>query len=168
MISYFVNLLKNLKQKRDYNIVEEYKNSKFSIDNIKKLEQFLDKDMSEKKDGFYVQNLLNRIEVKWIYNGKDKEIKEISSEQYSVVIGMKTFILKFLSSPIKDIRFNIRDGKIIKINFVKTFFINFVDFAAGKVSLGLKGVKIKELFHKQKLSELTKDEWDLLCLNSNY
>ena len=42
MISFFVSLLKNLKQKKDYNIVEEYKNSRFSIDNIKKLEQFLD------------------------------------------------------------------------------------------------------------------------------
>ena len=156
MISYFVNLLKNLKQKKDYNIIEAYKYSKFSIDNIKKLEKFLDKNISNKKDGFYTQNLLNRIEIKWTYNGKEKEIKEISTEKYSFIIGVNTFILKFLSSPIKDIRFNSTDGKIIKINFVKTFFINFADYSSGKVSLGLKGFKIKEIFQKTKIIRTNK------------
>lgn len=166
MISYFINLIDNIKRKKNYNIVEEYKHSNLNINEIKMLEKKLNEESSLEKEGFFEQNMGHDILVKWRKENNKFKIKEIRSLSYIIVVGKKNYIMKFLNSSIKDIRFSFVTGIIVKINFIKSFFINFVDFVSGQVSLGLNGLSIKDLFSKNKLSELSKDEWDLLKLNS--
>lgn len=166
MISYFINLIDNIKRKKNYNIVEEYKSSNLNINEIKMLEAKLNENDSILKEDYFEQNMGHDIFVKWKKENNEFKIKEIRSLSYIIVVGKKNYIMKFLNSSIKDIRFNFLTGYIVKINFIKSFFINFVDFVSGQVSLGLNGLCIKDLFAKNKLSELSKEEWDLLKLNS--
>lgn len=167
MISYFLDLVNLLKTKNTYNLVEEYKNSTFNTIMFDNLKADLDVNKSIlNNDGLYSQTFNNKINIKWSNIKGIKIIKEVKTNEYSILTGLKTFIIKISYGAIKELRFDLKSGVILKINFIKSYFINFVDFFTGKVSMGLIGVNIKELFKKNKLSELTESEWELLTLNS--
>lgn len=169
MIKYFLNLLNNLKTDKNYNVVEEYKNSTINLKAISWVLSLIKESRSfQLEDNLFRQQLSKNLFVVWQYSNNKKIIKEIKTSKYSMILGAKAFIIKPKDNRIKDIRFDLTTGIIKKINFVKSYFIRFVDFCSGKVAMGISNFKIKEFFDKSNLSELSEDEWDLLELNTIY
>lgn len=166
MLNYLLNLLSLLKQNNSYNIVKNFKGAQIKTHFIKRLVNVIDVKKSTDSNGLYRQPLSDNLVVIWTIDSGIKKVKEIITNKYQLVIGLKNIILKHFNSKIKDIRFDVETGVISKINFKKHYFINSVDYQTGKASLGLDGINIKEVFNKSKISELSYDEWQVLEVSS--
>lgn len=166
MIGYFFNFVKTLENKSANNVFEKYKNSKINIHEIENLKDILNKNSSiSSKDGFLKQNISKFLVVDWMIVEGEKIIKSIYGIKYKIIFGLNSIILKFNEKTIKDIRYSLFDGSIRKINFIKSYFINYIDFCNESVSLGLVNTNIRKLFNKKKLSAFTFNDWRVLELN---
>lgn len=169
MVEYFLDLINNLKTKKDFNIIEEYKSSKIEKNAVDKLSSLINEDNSSLiEKNSYKQVFSNGLYVIWFYKDGMKKIKEIITDEYSLFIAAKVYIIKLSDVRIKDIRFDLFTGIIKKINFVNSYFIRVVDFCSGVIVLSIPSISIRHFFKKDKISELSKDEWDLLELNTIY
>lgn len=167
MIQYFLELLENIKTNNSFNFVKQFKGSVLTVSFIRDLSFRLNRELSQKEGFLYRQHISSGISVLWKYIDGVKTISEIKTSAYEIIVGLKTFILKSFSNKIKDIRFEKETGDIKMINFKPRYFINCINYKTGKASLSIEGVNIKSLFNKNKLSELSYDEWCLLELNTS-
>lgn len=165
MIGYFIGLLKNLKKKESFNVIESFKGSKIEVSIIENAKYNLEKEKSKKTDNGYIQHFGKHVSILWEQINGEKHIKEITTHLYKLIVGLKSFIVKVFGQDITDLRFDKSNGKIVKINFKKYFFISSLDFKKGKAILST-GLNLKEMFNKSKISELTEDEWEIIKINS--
>lgn len=167
MIGYFFNFIKTLENKYACNVFEKYKNSKINICEIENLKNVLSENSSIlSSKGIFEQKISKFLVVHWYFIEGKKIIKSIFGIKYCIVFGLNNFIIKLNDNNIKDIRYSLIDGSIRKINFIRSYFINYIDFITQSVSLGVENLNIKELFNKTKFSSLTVDNWKVLELNS--
>lgn len=167
MIKYFTNLIINLKTKTSFNVVEEYNHSTIDLEAISGLSKLIEYRKSiPLEDHMYEQRISKNLVINWCYENGKETIRSIKSDQYSLLFAAKVFILKVIDNRIKDLRFDLKTGLIKKINFTKSYFIRFVDFYTGHIAMSIPDFSIKAFFAKERLSDLSQDEWELLELNT--
>lgn len=166
MIKYLIDLLKEVKRIVSYNPVYSFKGSKINIQVFSDIKKKLSLSKSDFDGGSFTQSINKDLVVNWVIESGIKVVKKVYTKSYVLIVGLNNFILKSFSKTIKDIRFNKENGEIVKMNFFKHYFINFINFKTEKASLSIEGLNIKEMFNKKSLAELNHDEWSLLEINT--